>query len=113
MYQAKTPADNARTAEYLTHLFRCGIGYQIKILGMTIEQQIAHCTTDHKCLVASRLQALGHLARGRADAVAADAMYFKRNDVAFALRPDTGSFSEYALEQFFYHCALCNMNPTA
>jgi hypothetical protein len=49
------------------------------------------------------MQAIGHLARGGADAVAADTVHFKRDDVALAFNPCAGGFPEYSLEQFFYH----------
>ncbi len=86
MHQPKAPPDDARAAEHAAHLFRCGIGRDIEILGDPTQQQVAHRTAHHIGLVARRLQPIGDFQRAVADLLARHTMQFERDHLGISHR---------------------------
>jgi hypothetical protein len=70
--QVKPAADQAAIAECLADIFRMRIGRDVEILGLDVEQQIAHRAADQEALVAGILEAVENLERGRRDVGAGD-----------------------------------------
>ena len=62
----------------LAHLFRRGVGGDVEILGLGADQQVAHGAADDVGLVALLLQALADAPAAAADAVAGDAVAWRR-----------------------------------
>ena len=68
--ELEAPADHACVAKLGTDLFRGRTGGDVVILGIELQQQIAHTATHDIGLVAGLLQALDHAHRMTADLVA-------------------------------------------
>ena len=86
VHQPEAPPDDARAAENGAHLFGCGVGRDIEVLGLEVEQQVAHRAAHHERLVAGLLQPRGHPPRARADALALDAMLSRRGSTSGSRR---------------------------
>ena len=68
--ELEAPADHACVAKLGADLFRGRTGGDVVILGIELQQQIAHTATHDIGLVAGLLQALDHAHRMTADLVA-------------------------------------------
>ncbi|MNT23825.1 hypothetical protein D3C72_1592630 [compost metagenome] len=80
MGQAETAADQAAVAEQLLDLFGRGIGGHVEILGLAIDQQIAHRAADKVGAEAGIAQSIKHAQSVRADVLAGDRVLVARDD---------------------------------
>ncbi len=80
MRQTKAATDQAAATKYAAHLFRCGVGGNIVILGLALQQQIAHCTTDQIGGETGLLQITDYIERGVADVLLINAVIFAAGD---------------------------------
>lgn len=106
--QLEAPTNYPGVTELGTHLFRCGAGGHVEILGVDIQQQVAHATTDQIRLVAGLLQTFDHADGVAADFTALDrvlaaAQHFGRAVRVFA----TADGGTKGLEQLFQHGRHC------
>ena len=83
VHDLEAPADDARAPERGAHLFGRGAGGDVVVLGRLADQQVAHRAADHEGLEALLLQHRAHLARGRRELLAADAVAFDGNEGGF------------------------------
>ena len=60
VHDAKAPPDDERTAKEPLHLFRCGVGCHIKVLGTQAHQQVAHRPPHHIGFKTGFLQRANH-----------------------------------------------------
>jgi len=83
VHDLEAAADDARAPEGGAHLFGRGAGGDVVVLGRLADQQVAHRTADDKGLEALLLQHGAHLARGRRQLLAADAVAFDGDEGGF------------------------------
>ena len=80
VHDAESPADDAGATERGLDLFRGGAGRDVEVLRCLAGQQIAYRAADDVGLVPLLLQNGTHLARGRRDLVAGEAMLVHAED---------------------------------
>ncbi len=80
MGEAEAAADQAAVAEQLLDLFGRGVGSHVEILGLAIDQQVAHRAADKIGAEACIAQAIKHAQGVRADVLAGDRVLVARDD---------------------------------
>ena len=85
----------------VAHLLGRGIGRDVEVLRLEVEQQVAHRAAHHESLEAGLLQTGGHAPRAGADALARDAVLVEGDDQGVARLARTAG--ENALDELLYH----------
>jgi hypothetical protein len=83
VHDLEAATDDARAAEGGAHLLGRGAGGDVVVLGRLADQEVAHRAPHDEGLEALLLQHRAHLARGRRQLLAADAVAFDRNQGGF------------------------------
>ncbi len=84
--QAEAAADQKTVAKQLLDLLGCGVGADVKILGLAAEQQIAHPAADQVGLETMPVQPVEHLERIFANAAAGNPVFGPGQNHRFAFR---------------------------
>jgi hypothetical protein len=78
--QVEAPADQAAVAEDPPDLLRVRVGGDVEVLGLDVEQQVAHGAAHEEGLVTGVLEPIEHLERGRRDVRTRDRVVGARVD---------------------------------
>ncbi len=104
MHQLETASDHAGVAEFGADLFGGRAGRDVVILGIQLQQQVAHAAADHICLVTRLLQSFDHAHRVTTDLVAMQGMLpAGQNFRCAAGMRDAAQRKTKRLEQLFQH----------
>ncbi len=96
VHQAEAPADDERAPEQRLHLFGCGVGREIEVLGLESEQQVADGAAHDERLEARLLQLPRYVDRAARDLSTADAMGIGAEHPRLGCRPARNQASEEA-----------------
>src|SRR6185295_2086566 len=95
---------DARTAKARAHIFRCGIGSDIEILGHFTKQQVTHRTADDERGKTRLLQLADNLDCAGTEQFRANAMLGFGVDTWFAYLGFGTLLGKYFVEKFTNHC---------
>ena len=84
VHDLEAASDDASTTEAAAHLFRCGVGGYVIVLGDKAGDQVAHCPTHDIGFVAVLLKCLHGAPTAAADGVAADTVFADADNCGLA-----------------------------